>query len=94
MTPVSKATPTPVPPASSAERKKREAAFRNAEAKAIDDPGVRARKAKIHAAATEAEQAKAWWDYQHAMYEKMREVAPSLKDMIDKEEAAALQNKP
>lgn len=91
---VPKASPVPTATPSNADRKKREAAFSAAEARAVDDPSVRASKAKIHAAASEAEQTKAWWDYQHAMYGKMREIAPALKDMIDQAEAAALQTKP
>ena len=61
----------------------RTARFHNAEARAHDDAAVREMKLKIHAARTNDEQAAAFQAYRRALFQKMRELEPSLKDRID-----------
>lgn len=72
-------TPAPKPETESA----RAARFHSAEARAHDDAAVRQMKLKIHAARTDDEQAAAFQAYRRALFQKMRELEPSLKDRID-----------
>ena len=59
------------------------ARFRSVEARAHDDAGVRDLKRKIHDAKTDDEQAAAFQEYRRALFQKMREMEPSLKERID-----------
>lgn len=92
-TPVRSKAPPPAPtpkagaPKPSAETEAaREARFRNVEARAHADAGIRELKLKIHDAKTNEEQAAAWQEHRRALYQKMRELEPSLKDRIDQAE--------
>lgn len=91
-------TPTPVPVAKPAAPRPppkpeteatRAAKLRNAEAHAVEDPAVRELKKKIYSAKTDEEQAAAYREYRSGLYQKMRELEPSLKDRIDQTESAA-----
>ena len=66
----------------------REEIFRNVEARAHSDPAVRELKLKIHNAKTDEEQAAAWQEHRRALFQKMRDLEPSLKDRIDQAENA------
>ena len=90
-------TPTPVPVAKPATPRPhpkpeteatRAAKLRNAEAHALEDPAVRELKKKIYGAKTDEEQAAAYREYRSGLYQKMRELEPSLKDRIDAAESA------
>ena len=94
-TPVRSKAPPPAPtpkagaPKPSAETEAaREARFRNVEARAHADAGIRELKLKIHDAKTNEEQAAAWQEHRRALYQKMRELEPSLKDRIDQAETS------
>ena len=65
-----------------------EARFRSVEARAQADAAVRELKLKIHNAKTNEEQAAAWQAHRRALFQKMRELDPSLKDRIDRAESA------
>ena len=66
----------------------RAARFRSVEARARDDAAVRTLKLKIHDAKTDDEQSAAWQEYRRALFQKMRDLEPSLKDRIDAAESA------
>lgn len=66
----------------------RTARFRDVEARALEDTGVRESKEKIYSAKTDDEQTAAYREYRSALYRKMREMAPTLKDRIDQAESA------
>ena len=87
--------PTPAPKAASPRPRPapetealREARFRNVEARAHGDAEVRELKLKIQNAKTNEEQAAAWQEHRRALFQKMRELEPSLKDRIDQAENA------
>jgi flagellar hook-associated protein FlgK len=85
-------SPKPAPTAASSAATKKELSFDEAAAKAAEDPRTRELKQKIHNARSDEEQRKAADDYYKALYGRMRELAPSAKDRIDKEEAAKLRH--
>ena len=64
------------------------ARFRSVEARAREDAAVRELKLKIHDAKTDDEQTAAFQEYRRALYQKMRDLEPSLKDRIDEAESA------
>jgi hypothetical protein len=66
----------------------KDARYRDAQAKALEDRNVRALKMKTHAAKTDEEQQKAMQEYRKALFDKMRQLDGSIKDRIDKAEAA------
>lgn len=92
--PSPKASPSPKPAAqaSPSPASKKELSFDEAAAKAAEDPRTRELKQKIHTAQSDEDQRKAADDYYKALYSRMRELAPSAKDRIDKEEAAKLKH--
>ncbi len=81
------ATPRPRVAAESAAS--REAKFRNVETRANEDPTVRDLKLRIHGARTDEEQTAAFQEFRRALFQKMRDLDPSLKDRIDRAENAA-----
>jgi outer membrane biosynthesis protein TonB len=80
--PKSAATPAPLTDA------QKDARFHQVQAKALEDPGVRALKMKTHTATTDEEQQKAMQDYRKALFDKMRQLDGTIKDRIDKAEGA------
>ena len=65
----------------------RAAKSRSVEGRAVEDPAVRDLKKKIYSAKTDEEQAAAYREYRRGLYQKMRELEPSLKERIDAAEA-------
>ena len=65
-----------------------EARFRSVESRAHGDATVRGLKLKIHDAKTDEEQAAAFQEYRRALFQRMREMEPSLKERIDQAEGA------
>ena len=64
------------------------ARFRNVEARAHDDAGMRELKRKVHAAKTDDEQVAAFQEYRRALFQRMRDLDPTLKEHIDAAESA------
>ena len=60
-----------------------EAQYRSVEARAHGDATVRELKLKIHNAKTDEEQTAAFQEHRRALFQKMRELEPSLKERID-----------
>ncbi len=92
----SPASPTPTPgpapnltitPEPAPAPKVSEAQYRAVQAKALEDPAVRAAKQKIHAATNDEEQRRAMDEYQRTLLDKMRALDSSLGPRLDKEEA-------
>ena len=69
-----------------------EAEFRAVEARANEDATVREAKRKIHSAATPEEQSRAWEEYRSKLLQKMRELAPALRERIDRAEPGGSSN--
>lgn len=65
-----------------------EAEFEAVEARAHEDGHVREAKRKVHSATTPEEQSRAWEEYRRTYYEKMRELAPALRERIDEAEGS------
>jgi hypothetical protein len=63
--------------------------FQAAKAKALQDPNVQDLQSKSDAATGDDEKA-ATRRYYKALYEKMREIDPTIKDRIDRTEAASM----
>lgn len=84
-TPKTAAT-TPKPVESEAAKAAR---FRSAETRAHEDPAIRELKRNIHNARSDEEQTAAFQEHRRALFQKMRELEPSLKDRIDQAEGAA-----
>ena len=82
--PTAKAKPSPTPA-------RKELSYDQAVTKASEDLHIRELKQKIHAAQSEEDQRKAANEYYRAFYGKVRELAPSAKERIDKEEASKRQ---
>ncbi len=82
--PAKKAAPKPAAPT--------EADFRAVEARANEDAAVREAKRKIHSAATPEEQSRAWEEYRSKLLQKMRELAPALRERIDRAEVGGSAN--
>lgn len=72
-------------PSTEAEKEER---FRSVEARAHADPAVRELKLQIHGAKTNDEQTAAWQAHRRALFQKMRDLDPSLKDRIDRADSA------
>ena len=66
------------------------ARFRDVKAKALADPHVKELQEKSDNAAEGDEQQKASREYYRALFNKMRRLDPSLKERIDRTEAATL----
>jgi len=64
--------------------------YRSVRAKALEDSQIRQLQDKADNAPSDAEQKAASIEYYHALYDKMRELDPSLKDRIDLTEAATM----
>ena len=61
-----------------------------AKVKAAEDPEVKKMKEKADAAPTEEDARKALRDYNKALFKRMREIDPSIKERVDRMETAVL----
>ena len=66
------------------------ARYRSVKAKALEDPRIQQLHDRADNAATNAEEQTASTEYYRALFDKMREIEPSLKERIDRMEAATL----
>ena len=82
------ATPSPVE-GQDAETQLREK-YDAAKTKAAEDPEVKKMKEKADVAPTEEDARKALRDYNKALFKRMREIDPSIKERVDRMEAAVL----
>ena len=64
--------------------------YDQAKAKAASDPKIQELRGKADLAATEDESRKALRDYNKAMFRRMKEIDPSIKDRVDRMEAAVM----
>jgi hypothetical protein len=80
-------SPEPAPPHP---QKDENALFRAARAKALEDKTVVSLQEKMDTAKDPDASREAARDYYKALYGKMRKIDPSIKDRIDRTEAAAL----
>jgi hypothetical protein len=64
--------------------------YRDTRARALKDKHVFALQSKADSASDPDAQIKATRDYYKALYERMRQINPSMKDRIDRTERAAL----
>jgi hypothetical protein len=64
--------------------------YDQAKAKAVADPKVQELRGKADLAASEEESRKALRAYNKAMFKRMKEIDPSIKDHIDRMEAAVM----
>ena len=79
------AAPAAPPPETEAMRT---AKFRAVETRAIEDPAMRELKKQIYKAKTDEDQTAAYREYRKALFQKMRELKPALKERIDEAENA------
>ena len=64
--------------------------YDQAKAKAVADPKIQELRGKADLAASEEESRKALRDYNKAMFKRMKEIDPSIKDHLDSMEAAVM----
>jgi len=64
--------------------------YEAAKVKAAEDPEVKKMKEKADAAPTEEDARKALRDYNKALFKRMREIDPSIKERVDRMETAVL----
>lgn len=84
-------TPTPFDPAAVKRASEQETAkFREVRAKALEESGLKDLQEKSDSAEPGPAQKKATQQYYEALYNKMRKLDPSLKERIDRTEAAAM----
>jgi hypothetical protein len=89
-TPAAQAPQVPSASAIAAQEAQEKARYRQVRAKALEDPNVLSLQDKADTAPNEDEQKAASKSYYKALFDKMREIEPSLKDRIDRTEAATL----
>ena len=89
-TPATQATQVPSANAIAAQEAREKSLYRQVHAKALEDPNVLSLQDKADTAIGEDEQKAASKIYYKALFDKMREIEPSLKDRIDRTEAATL----
>jgi hypothetical protein len=82
--------PAPPPPDGADAEQVEKHKYDTARAKAAEDPAIQALKEKADNAVSDDEAKKAQTAYNRALFDKMRKLDPSIKDRIDKMEAALM----